>query len=253
MCSAHDGSDSDYNFDFVKDANAGTRTVANGANFTAISIAYTPVNSPPVAEPQTVTVRDGAPVSFTLIATDADDDPITYNFLSLPARGHLIGTPPELTYVPPKGLNGATLKFLFSVSDASNMGNSEYVSLDLVFEDTSGNGIPDSWEAAYGVTNATADSDHDGASNYQEYMAGTNPTNGTSVLAMNPPQLSGGSDVVLQWNSAEYKFYNIQSSTNLLNGWDTIGSTHMATPPVNSYTGIVNSAGSTYYRISLEP
>lgn len=52
--------------------------------------------------------------------------------------------------------------------------------------DTDGDGIPDSWEAQYfgGVTNcdASANADADPLTNWEEYIADTNPTNDTSYL-----------------------------------------------------------------------
>ena len=52
LANAHDGSDRYGTFSFVKDGNAGTRTVANFANFTALSIAY----APPVPIPATISI-----------------------------------------------------------------------------------------------------------------------------------------------------------------------------------------------------
>ena len=52
--------------------------------------------------------------------------------------------------------------------------------------DTDGNGLPDWWELKYfGVLTGTrpnADADHDGVSNLQEYLTGTNPTNSSSYF-----------------------------------------------------------------------
>ena len=53
--------------------------------------------------------------------------------------------------------------------------------------DTNGNGIPDAWEARYGLvgdqTDAGADPDGDGRTNLEEYNAGTNPVIAEDYLA----------------------------------------------------------------------
>ena len=43
--------------------------------------------------------------------------------------------------------------------------------------DANGNGLADPWEDAFGLTDPTADPDHDNATNKQEHDAGTDPTN----------------------------------------------------------------------------
>jgi len=84
-------------------------------------------------------------------------------------------------------------------------------------------GIPDSWRLLWfgSVSNAlsaaNADPDGDGASNWEEYVAGTNPLDATSVFQLLP----GGSST-LQWPSVVNKSYTIQSSSSLSPGnWTT--------------------------------
>jgi hypothetical protein len=54
-------------------------------------------------------------------------------------------------------------------------------------DDADGDGLPDSWEIAHGfatnnVADRDADADGDGMTNWQEYVAGTDPTNAASYL-----------------------------------------------------------------------
>ena len=84
-------------------------------------------------------------------------------------------------------------------------------------------GIPDSWRllcfgsVSNALSAANADPDGDGASNWEEYVAGTNPLDATSVFQLLP----GGSST-LQWPSVVNKSYTIQSSSSLSPGnWTT--------------------------------
>lgn len=81
------------------------------------------------------------------------------------------------------------------------------------------NGLPIAWELTYfGHTGVdpNADPDHDGASNYQEYLAGTDPTNPDSVLRITDGMFSsGGTDATLVWNSVPTRFYYIEKTLSL--------------------------------------
>lgn len=85
--------------------------------------------------------------------------------------------------------------------------------------DGNGDGIPDAWELLnFGTTNinVTADPDGDGASNKQEYQAGTNPNDLTSVLritAITAP--SPGFSVNLIWTSVSNRCYYVLEALNL--------------------------------------
>ena len=71
--------------------------------------------------------------------------------------------------------------------------------------------MPDTWELAYGLdpsdpTDASEDSDGDGVSNVQEYLAGTDPKDAMSslrLLAMRPR----GSSIELKFNSIAGRTY----------------------------------------------
>lgn len=88
-------------------------------------------------------------------------------------------------------------------------------------------GISDNWETQYFVTNTlcspTVDADDDSLNNLQEFIAGTNPTNRQSSLAMTVT-LSNGYVVVscptVQAAGATYtnwtRYYTLECSTNLV-------------------------------------
>jgi hypothetical protein len=71
-----------------------------------------------------------------------------------------------------------------------------------VLADSNLNGIPDVWESSYfGSTTGAErdlDSDGDGMSNWQEYTAGTNPTNAASYLKVGGINPNGGADVTFE-------------------------------------------------------
>lgn len=63
-------------------------------------------------------------------------------------------------------------------------------------------------------SDASDDPDHDGFSNYQEFMAGTDPNDATSFLKLDIRVNESGLPV-LRWKNAPYKSYNILRSHDL--------------------------------------
>jgi len=125
--------------------------------------------------------------------------------------------------------------------------------------DTDRNGLPDWWELMYfghlTGTDPYADPDHDGANNLDEWLAGTNPTNASSVLKLTVPKGHPTNGFVMQWPSAAGRFYRVQRATNLAVGFNTLVQTNIAaTPPTNTVVDSATLPGTTRtYRLELEP
>jgi hypothetical protein len=92
--------------------------------------------------------------------------------------------------------------------------------------DLDADGMPDAWEVAHGLNPATndasADSDGDGADNYAEYLADTNPTNKLSVFSVS---ILPATDMIVSWDSSANRQYSLWYSTNLLEtaSWTRVG------------------------------
>ncbi|MCS6101611.1 Ig-like domain-containing protein [Shewanella baltica] len=83
----------------------------------SFSITVTNANDAPVATSSTVTLVEDGSVTITLTAVDADNDPLTYEVVSLPASGTLEQHGTVWLYTPEKDFNGTDV-FSFIAKDA---------------------------------------------------------------------------------------------------------------------------------------
>jgi len=75
-----------------------------------------PKNARPVANSQSVSLNRDKNKSITLVANDAEGDPLTYRLTTNTSHGRLDGTAPNFIYVPDTGYSGAD-SFAFVVND----------------------------------------------------------------------------------------------------------------------------------------
>jgi hypothetical protein len=117
----------------------------------------------------------------------------------------------------------------------------------------------ENYEAAPTVTHAytvlrDGDSDGDGMSDWNEYLAGTSPSNPASVFAIKGAVQIVGTGFVIQWNSSSNQFYTLERATNL--SWDgflPLVNCITATPPDNVHTDNVQNATQGYfYRLKTQ-
>jgi subtilisin family serine protease len=124
--------------------------------------------------------------------------------------------------------------------------------------DADNNGLPDWWELQYfghlTGTNPNADADHDGMSNLQEWLAGTNPTNASSCLRLIAIPANNPNAFVVRWPSVAGKYYRLERATNLLTGFNSVVQTNIAaTAPTNTATDTAVLPGKArFYRVGVE-
>jgi len=115
------------------------------------------------------------------------------------------------------------------------------------------------WLLSYGLpTDGSADhtdGDGDRMDNWQEWIAGTNPTNALSVLRLGTPtgSLSG---ITLSWQSVSGKTYYLQRSTNLVASlaFSLLQSNLPGLPGTTSFTDTNPPAsGPAFYRVGVQP
>ncbi|HOK77672.1 MAG TPA: cohesin domain-containing protein [Verrucomicrobiota bacterium] len=121
--------------------------------------------------------------------------------------------------------------------------------------DTDGDGLPDWWEELYfgGAANGNpaADSDADGMTNWQEYIAGTNPADRASVLKLSVAVAETGKIKVLV-PSAAGRTYRLLRSVDLIR-WEFTGpavtGTGTAIEMIDPDTGTL--PGARFYRVQV--
>jgi hypothetical protein len=102
--------------------------------------------------------------------------------------------------------------------------------------------IPITWFQQYGLSGDGSadfvDTDGDNMNNWQEWVAGTNPTNASSRLAIEPAAPSGGPGFIVRWQSVTNRLYFIQRSTNLAppSPFSSIGSNIIGQPGLTSFS-----------------
>jgi len=109
-------------------------------------------------------------------------------------------------------------------------------------------GLPTDGSADY------TDSDQDGMNNWQEWVAGTVPTNAASSLRLERP-VWGPSGATLTWSSVTNRFYALERTTSLgaVPAFSLLRSNIAGLPGTTSFTD-TNALGSApcFYRVRVE-
>jgi hypothetical protein len=138
----------------------------------------------------------------------------------------------------------------YGLSVTSSVARFTYQSLDPLHTWLASYGLPSDGSADY------LDSDGDGLNNWQEYLAGTIPTNASSVFRITGGQVLPGGQYVLRWLSVSNRLYDVMRGTNLAAGTGAFlpvpGASNLAgTPPQNTCTDSISPASTrVFYRLT---
>jgi subtilisin family serine protease len=137
-------------------------------------------------------------------------------------------------------------------------GGSLNITGNYTFLDVNHNGISDSWEMAnFGsvTTNRTrlTDSDHDGMSDYAEFLAGTDPNNPASKFYISGASVQTNRVAQVQWTVVSNRLYQVSASTNLLNWQPVTPWLQASNDPTMSCTVTNTGAGNHFYRVQVTP
>ena len=229
-------------------------------------------NSPPTVANALLTIYGDAPTNLTLTANDPNGDPLTFTNLTQPTHGWLSNVNPAggaYTYSPVRGYRG-TDRFTFSAHDGTASSGAASMNFNVIAPpDTNANGLPDGWEAAYGVSDPNGDDDGDGRSNLEEYYANTNPTNAASRLQVTSAVSQPNGFFDLTWDAVGGTRYRVQYGSVLSGSGDSftdlvreltneLDASSYGMPSTQSFTDDftltpVPTNGSRYYRIKVVP
>ncbi len=124
----------------------------------------------------------------------------------------------NVQFILTNGVNNVTGSYRIIVKNLANsapgvLGNPTTTILAL--PDADADGIPDAWESGYGADATSlapdADLDGDGMKNWEEYVAGTDPTNALSYLRVENIQPATSSElrVQIEFNAVSNRTYSV--------------------------------------------
>jgi hypothetical protein len=162
---------------------------------------------------------------------------------------------------PTMAANGRTVVFQSFASDlvAGDVNDRRDVfALQLGGADTDADGLDDSWEMAHFDTldrNGAGDFDHDGAIDFAEYRAGTDPTNLASVLQVLSVASPGTGTTTVLWSAVPGRTYCVQFKDAVDAGeWtDLPGPVTVASTTGMAVDHSGAGQGQRFYRVLLAP
>ncbi|HEY94331.1 MAG TPA: S8 family serine peptidase [Dehalococcoidia bacterium] len=180
------------------------------SNTATVTITINPINDSPVAQNQSVSTDQDTTVSISLVATDVDNDLLSYSIVTVPSHGTLSGTAPDLTYSPDSNYNGDD-SFTYKANDG--MVDSNVATVAITITSTNNNPVADPGGPYNGVVgypvifdgSGSSDPDGDAISYFWDFGdgnegEGVNPYNtynaaGTYTVSLTVTDDKGATDM----------------------------------------------------------
>ena len=239
-----------------------TRTVTAAAPPQTLAIAFPAVNG------QTITLNQNA--AYTIVARFTDTLTANSNLFSILIDGAL---QPRNAYrfEDQTGGDGKNelrfdwsgmasgqhyIQVLFN-GDGLNLQAGRLVNVTVTgVADADGDGLPDNWETqnglsptnSVGINGANGDPDGDGFTNIREFLAGTDPQDGTSLLRIT--QLGSGGRRIT-WQSVPGKNYQVYSAPEITYAFEPLSGTVTAFQNTTSYTNNAPLNGREFYHVRV--
>jgi len=195
------------------------------------------------------------PITCRGIGTDNEDGNLTNLSWSSSING-VLGSGTNLVV---SNLTAGTHTLTLTVTDSAFGEDTDTITLNIL-EDSAGNGLPDTWETTFWPSSSSGgganDSDGDGFSNYDEWLAGTDPTLPGSVFCIDDETTVNQVDEnVVGWLAKANRSYGVQWKTNVMDAayQPLISGLIPATDGMISVTDTLHSTESSIiYRIHVE-
>lgn len=143
---------------------------------------------------------------------------------------------------------------LGSPTGGLSLGSPASSTITITDGDADSDGMPDDYETSVGlnagVNDAALDLDGDGFTNFQEFIMGTLPSSGASLLR--PEAAPSGANVVVSFATVAGRTYKVEWSLNLANPWTIV---EAGIPGTGSVVNVPDAGAASqprrFYRVTI--